>query len=123
MFVKNLGISEGNINCIPNNEEKYISFSKEIVIDKYMDTKTGREKEIKHQNRFLDSFKFMSSSLDSLVENLAKSGLEKFKETKKEFGDKIELLSRKGIYPYDYMTGFEKFELEQLPPKRNFIQN
>ena len=27
LFIKNLGFSEGNINCIPNNEEKYISFS------------------------------------------------------------------------------------------------
>ena len=33
LFVKNLGKSEGNIKCIPNNEEKYISFSKEIVVD------------------------------------------------------------------------------------------
>ena len=30
LFVKNLGKSEGNIKCIPNNEEKYISFSKDI---------------------------------------------------------------------------------------------
>ena len=35
LFVKNLGVSEGNIKCIPNNEEKYISFSKEIVVDAY----------------------------------------------------------------------------------------
>ena len=35
LFVKNLGKSEGNIKCIPNNEEKYISFSKEIVVDDY----------------------------------------------------------------------------------------
>ena len=35
LFVKNLGETEGNIKCIPNNEEKYISFSKEIVVDDY----------------------------------------------------------------------------------------
>ena len=35
LFVKNLGVSEGNIKCIPNNEEKYISFSKDIVVDSY----------------------------------------------------------------------------------------
>ena len=28
LFIKNLGFTAGNIDCIPNNEEKYISFSK-----------------------------------------------------------------------------------------------
>ena len=35
LFVKNLGKTEGNIKCIPNNEEKYISFSKDIVVGEY----------------------------------------------------------------------------------------
>ncbi|WAR05654.1 hypothetical protein MAR_021023 [Mya arenaria] len=33
LFIKNLGKSEGNINCIPNNEEKYISFTKKYPED------------------------------------------------------------------------------------------
>ena len=33
LFVKNLGKTDGDIKCIPNNE--YISFSKEIVVDDY----------------------------------------------------------------------------------------
>ena len=36
LFIKNLGFSEGNIKCIPNNEEKYISFSKSIQVGSYM---------------------------------------------------------------------------------------
>ena len=72
--------------------------------------------EIKHEIRFIDSFKFMASSLDSLVGNLTKSGLEKLKETKKEFGEKVKLLSRTGIYPYDYMSGIETFSEEKRPP-------
>ena len=35
LFIKNLGASQGNIKCIPNNEEKYISFTKDLVIDSY----------------------------------------------------------------------------------------
>ena len=35
LFVKNLGTTEGNNKCVPNNEEKYISFSKEIVVGEY----------------------------------------------------------------------------------------
>ena len=95
LFVKNLGKSEGNIKCIPNNEEKYISFSKDIVVGEYVNKK-GEKVEVKHEIRFLDSFKFMASSLESLVGNL---GLEKLIQTKKEFGEKVKLISRKGIYP------------------------
>ena len=32
LFIKNLGSSDGDIGCIPNNEEKYISFSKKIEV-------------------------------------------------------------------------------------------
>ena len=116
LFVKNLGKSEGDIKCIPNNEEKYISFSKEIVVGEY-ENKKGEKVKIKHEIRFLDSFKFMASSLESLVGNL---GLEKLEETRKEFGEKVELLSRKGIYPYDYMNSIKKFSEEKLPPKEVF---
>ena len=116
LFVKNLGKSEGNIKCIPNNEEKYISFSKDIIVGEYVNKK-GEKVEVKHEIRFLDSFKFMASSLESLVGNL---GLEKLKETRKEFEAKFELLARKGIYPYDYMNGIEKFSDETLPAKEEF---
>ena len=116
LFVKNLGRTEGNIKCIPNNEEKYISFSKEIVVGEYKNKK-GEKVEVKHEIRFLDSFKFMASSLESLVGNL---GLEKLIETKKEFGTRFELISRKGIYPYDYMNGIKKFSEEKLPQKEKF---
>ena len=33
LFIKSLGKSEGNIKCIQNNEEKYISFSKKYDSD------------------------------------------------------------------------------------------
>ena len=70
LFIKSLGVTEGNIKCIPNNEEKYISFSKEFVVGKYIDKKDGKEKESKREIRFLDSFKFMSTSLAKLADNL-----------------------------------------------------
>ncbi len=34
LFVNNLGVTEGDIRCIPSNEEKYISFSKNIKVEK-----------------------------------------------------------------------------------------
>ena len=74
--------------------------------------------EVKHEIRFLDSFKFMASSLDGLAGNLAKSDLSKFIQTKKEFREKYELMTKKGIYPYDYMNGFENFSEKNFRQKR-----
>ena len=62
-------------------KKKYISFSKDIAVKEY--EKKGEKFPIKHEIRFLDSFKFMASSLESLVGNLED---EKLIETKKEFG-------------------------------------
>ena len=110
LFIKQLGKTEGNINCIPNNEEKYISFSKSIHID-------GDKWENKMEIRYIDSFKFMASSIDSLSKNLAKI---QFREMETIFGEDIEILTKKGVYPYDYMDSFKKFDDTQLPPKEEF---
>ena len=45
LFIKKLGITEGNIDCIPNNEEKYISFGKSIKTGQY----TNKKGEIKNK--------------------------------------------------------------------------
>ncbi len=68
LFVKSLGLSEGEIKCIPKTDEKYISFSKNIPVDTYI-TNDGKEKTIYLELRFLHSFKFKSGSLDSLSKN------------------------------------------------------
>ena len=69
--------------------------------------------------RFIDSFKFMSSSLDSLTKNLVSSGKKLF-----GFEDYSELqynlLTRKGVYPYEYMSSWDCFEEIQLPPIEAF---
>ena len=60
----------------------------------------------------------MSTSLDKLVSNLPKEDL---KYTSEEFtGDKLSLMSQKGVYPYDYMDCFEKFDQTELPTKEQF---
>ena len=89
-----------NINAIPNNMEKYMAFM------------------LGNHLTFLDSFQFMSSSLDKLVNNLPKESL---KYTSKMFkGTKFDLMVRKGVYPYDYMDSFDKFK-SQLPSQEDFF--
>ena len=117
LFIKNLGFSEGDINCIPNNEEKYISFSKKIEVGSYTN-KEGKTTPLHHTIRFIDSFKFMPASLDSLVNNLPKDA---FNNVKMYYsGEKFNLLTRKEVYPYEYMDTQEKLKETKLPPKEVF---
>ena len=61
----------------------------------------------------------MSTSLDKLVSNLPKEDL---KYTSKEFtGDKLSLMSQKGVYPYDYMDCLEEFNQTELPTTDEFF--
>ena len=113
--MKHLHKKHGKIKCIPNTEERYVSFSLEIEVGKYK--KKGKQKVIKHEKKFVDSMKFMGSSLDALVRNLEKDQLVQMKRI---FGDKADLLSRKGVYPYDWMDSFEKVN-EVLPEKSDFF--
>ena len=61
------------MGVIAKNTEDYISFSIKVEVDKYVD-KEGNERTKEMELRFIDSIKFMSSSLDSLVNNLARGG-------------------------------------------------
>ena len=56
---------------------------------------------------FIDSFQFLSSSLDSLVKNLNK---DYFKYLSQETDNNLlDLVKQKQFYPYGYMSDFEKF--------------
>ena len=89
------------IKVIPNGLEKYMAFflNKNLV--------------------FIDSMQFMNSSLDKLVKNLSDKD---FKYLIEEFGSKnLELLKQKGVYPYEYMDSFKRFNEEKLLVKNIFI--
>ena len=120
LFIKKIGCSinkKENIDCIPNNEEKYISFSKTIVTGQYTNKK-GEVKDKTFKIVFKDSLKFMSSSLGALVNNLPKDA---FKNLLKYFTPKqAEILKQKGFYPYEYMDSEEKFNDTKLPPREAF---
>ena len=81
-----------NISVIANNFEKYITFKIDSL-------------------QFIDSFQFMSSSLDRLSSNLTE---DKFIYTDEE--NPHPLLKKKGVYPYDYMDSFSRFKETELPP-------
>ena len=89
------------VDVIPNGLEKYMSFTlnKNII--------------------FIDSMLFMNSSLDKLVKNL-----NDFKYLSTEFkGEQLELVKKKGVYPYEYMNSFKRFKENTLPDKDCFFNS
>ena len=120
LFIKELAASTdgAKMSIIAKNKEDYISFSIKVEVNRCID-KNGIERLKKIELRFIDSFKFISSSLDSLVNNLARGdseffGFEEYSE------NQYKLLIKKGIYPYEYMTDWDKFKETKLPPREAF---
>ena len=87
------------INAIPNNMEKYMAF----MLGSHL--------------MLIDSFQFMSSSLDKLVNSLPKDDVIYTSKVLK--GKKLNLMSKKGVYPYDYMDSFEKINQTELLAKEH----
>ena len=153
---------EGNFECLGENTEKYITFS--VPIKKRIENK---DIEINYKIKFVDSFRFMATSLSKLVDNLTegihndkcikcksnlcymkvmdkklkfrcfdckknyrkeinKELIERFASTYKFCNNDINkfiMLLRKGIYPYEYMDGWDKFNEKSIPSKESFYNS
>ena len=132
---------KGKLNCIGENMEKYITFSVPIKKE-YDDGKT-----IVYKLRFIGCFRFMSTSLSELVDNMpgkfnileCKSCTEnnRCEECEKIIEglikkfpsiyqfcnsdlNKFVLLLQKGVYPCKYMDSWEKFNKTAMPPQEAF---
>ena len=120
LFIRELGGHATDMEVIAKNKD-YISFSIKVPVDSYID-KNGEEKDKLIRLRFINSFKFMSCSLNSLTKNLVRGGkklfgLEDYSELQ------YSLLTRKGVYPYQYIFSWDRFEETQLPPISAFYSN
>ena len=154
---------EGNFECLGENTEKYITIS--VPIKKKIENK---DLEITYKIKFIDSYRFMSSSLSKLLDNLSegiqnnkcldcnscldyvritkneklllkrfncesyykkkfnKDLIKKFKNTYSFCNNdlnKFILLLRKGVYRYEYMDSWGKFNEISLPSKEDFDSN
>lgn len=66
-----------------------------------------KNKPTKMRAKFKYSSKFLWSSLNGMIQTLES---EDFKITPKFFeGEKLRLVKRKGVFPYDYFNSFERF--------------
>ena len=109
LFIKELANGPGRINLIPKNKEKYISFTKFVPLD-YQNVA---------QLKFIDSFNFLSSSLDNLVKTLDSADFVNLKSFFKD--SSFDLVCKKGVYCYDYIDSWERYNETQLPDQSNFF--
>ena len=154
---------DGYFDCLGENTEKYITFS--VPLKKKIENKASIE--INYKIKFIDSCRFLSSSLSKLVVNLSegihnnkcsdcesnldyikikneklllkcfncntyykkkfnKDLIKKFKSTYSFCNNdlnKFILLLRKGVYPYEYIDSWKKFNETLLPSKEDFYSN
>ena len=101
LFLLDLIKSSGRINVIPENLEKF----KAIFTEQFT---------------FLDSFSFLSSSLERLADDLKTSDINAFKRLEAEFPTGYKSLTNKGVYFYDYASSFSVLSQTELPPKDAF---
>ena len=153
---------DGNFECLGENTEKHITFS--VPIKKKIENK---DIEITYKIKFIDSYRFMATSLSELVDNLTedihgdkyvdcksdlsymkvmdetlifrcfnckknykkeinKELIERFASTYKFCNNdlnKFVMLLRKGVYPYECMDGWDKFNETSIPSKESFYSN
>ena len=137
---------EGNFDCLGENTKKYITFS--VPLKKKIENKNI---ETTYKIKFIDSFRFIPSSLSNCKSSLdhIKTKNEKLilecynckqryrkkfnKELIKRFAstyefcnndlNKFVLLLRKGVYPYEYVDNWERFNKISLPSKEDFYSN
>ena len=99
LIVKALKSAFGRIDVIPQNMERYLSLT------------VGRLK-------FLDSFQFTPKGLDELAKTMTDDEL-KYTVATYPTAD-LPLIRRKGVYPYDHMDRFVRFDEVELPSQAAF---
>ena len=91
-------IENVNFSALPRNSNKFISLKIENFI-------------------FKDSFVFLNKSLDYLTKTIDDKDRVSLKQ---EFGKNYALLTKKGIYPYDYFDNIKKYNETKIPDNTNF---
>ena len=102
----------------------------QVSLSSLVDILSGIDKK-EPENKFIDDMRSMIASLSQSIDKVSEIDkkisqielIEKFPDTYKfcnEDLNKFVLLLRKGVYPYEYMCHWERFNEESLPDKESF---
>ena len=118
--VCNINVKQKDSNFIPFAFHNFSNYDCHMFFKKLVDLKKDKVKfEIIPKTneeyvsvrygciRFIDSYRFLSESLDKLVKNLDEGD---FKILKKEFPDKWQYLNKKIAYPYQYFNSINDYK-------------
>ena len=96
------------------------------------DTSNKEKRPETSRSKFIDSYGFMGGKLENLVDNLVEPHKklsidmlkQRFPNTYQLCNDNIDkfkLLLRKGVYPYEYMDSWDKFDLPMPLGKKHYL--
>ena len=116
----NINVKQKDSNFIPFAFHNFSNYDCHMFFKKLVDLKKDKVKfkiipktneeyiSVKYGCiKFIDSYRFLSESLDKLVKNLDEDD---FKILKKEFFDKWQYLNKKLAYPYDYFNSINDYQ-------------
>ena len=160
LIMQSVKSRHGQVTCIPNNQEKFISFSvggitfkdslaflqtsldelvSNLPLTKMINTRKFLELSVFKQKLSVDKLilpkKISETNEESSTNNFTfikgKTRWYDYKkspfiapslseEQKTEVNTLFELVTRKGVYCYEYMSSFDRFEEKKLPPIKKF---
>ena len=109
-------MKDWQFSVIPQTTEKYIALVATFITG--FNKRTN--KAVMFQVKFLDSYQFLSNSLECMVSIMDKS---KFYYMKKHYKDKCDILLKKGIFPYTWFDSTEKLKECALPTMQEFYDS
>lgn len=115
-IIEEIATSMSGETCVlPLTKEKYVSFTQYIPFD---------DKKRFLQLRFIDSFKFLASSLDNLSSILDNSNKNILRENFQNLTNtQFQLLTQKGVFPYEYLDTYSKLDETALPSRDLFYSS
>ena len=101
---------------IATTTEKYLTLCAKFEV-----ARDAANKPIFFEARFIDSYQFLSSSLDTLSSNLTICKKLHTSRLRNRYPVDDDILFKKGIFPYGYIDDTEKLDEDQLPPLNAFF--
>ena len=99
-----------DLTAISKTDETFISFSINVPVGTYK-KKCGKIVKLVQSLRFLDSYQFVSQSLESLARTLSQTDFKHLKDGFLGIPDNLfGKITRKCFFPYSYLDSFTKFQ-------------